>query len=928
MENIFYDKKIEPNFYSREGIITEVNEEFTDFTGFRMDELLGKSLIEIGDMLKINSQMLLEDINSKCKYSGYIFTKFFEAKEVYISLLHNKITNENVYNFVEILNSKLDDKLIFVEQTFVENISGVAVYSVPDLILLKANQKYLDSMDSPFNKEKNSIGKNVREIVTRFAGRLDDVIGSEIIETQKAFYTKEFRVDDFEGGTTYWDSTQTPIIENGKTKYIFTTDIDVTERVLKNKNIEEQNKIIKQQKEQLAQQNTQLAQQNTQLIGIIENLSEGVTVTDNKGKFIMSNLEAKRLVYELDQAKFLGDAFKTTKYFNMKGTEIPFENLPEIRALRGERVKNAKIIVSNPSKKYIMEVSAAPIYNTSGDLTSVVSSFHDITETIEQSRKIEEQKSELEAIIENIDDGIATFDNKGKYISFNKSERELLFPYYEYTTETNDRYYVYIDKTSDSYNQAELYDIHGEEIDIENTPFCRVMRGEKFKNMRMAVKFPHKTLQIDVSGTPIYDSEGKFTLGILCSRDMTDYFKQEESIRKRYEFLNRMVDTFDLPVVRLSYPDLKIVDINKKAFSIVKLSTPNIKSFKQIIDYKFEYLFKILDTSEYFKYIDEVLKEKETRCWNKISHLINGKAIYWNIIFEPMLDVNGELQEILILIIDVTTEIKSNIVMEKALKSQGEFLVNISHELKTPLNVISSAAQLFDMYCKSGSLDNKKDSIIKNIDSIKKNSYRLSKIINNIVDLSKIETGFFKLNLSNNNIVQVVEEIVMSITTLTDSKSINIIFDTDIEDKIIACDPEKIERIVLNLISNAIKFSNAGDEIIVGVKDMNEFVQITVKDNGIGIEEEYFDMIFDRFKQIDKSLSRNAEGTGIGLSLVKSIVQLHGGSICVESEFGKGSKFTVMLPSRKVLHENMLYRSKVPSGNESIRVELSDVYSD
>jgi len=86
-------------------------------------------------------------------------------------------------------------------------------------------------------------------------------------------------------------------------------------------------------------------------------------------------------------------------------------------------------------------------------------------------------------------------------------------------------------------------------------------------------------------------------------------------------------------------------------------------------------------------------------------------------------------------------------------------------------------------------------------------------------------------------------------------------------------------------------------------------------------------MIFDRFMQVDKSLSRNAEGTGIGLSLVKSIVELHGGNIYVESKFGKGSKFTVMLSSRKVLSENVLYCSKVKSENHSIQVELSDVYS-
>ena len=316
-------------------------------------------------------------------------------------------------------------------------------------------------------------------------------------------------------------------------------------------------------------------------------------------------------------------------------------------------------------------------------------------------------------------------------------------------------------------------------------------------------------------------------------------------------------------------------------------------------------------------------------------HVINPQNDYFmNHSSSPIYNTNGDLTMVVTCFHDITKTIKQSrkieeqkTELEKTLKSQEEFIVNISHELKTPLNVIFSAVQLFSMYCSCGSLDEKRSSIIKYIESIRQNSYRLSKLINNIVDSSKIEAGFFKINLSNNNIVEVVEGIVMSVTNLTESKGLNIIFDTNIEEKIIACDPEKIERIVLNLISNAIKFSNYGDEIFVQVKDRNEFVEISVKDNGVGIEEKHLDMIFDRFKQVDKSLSRNSEGTGIGLSLVKSIVELHGGSIYVESKHGKGSKFTVMIPSGQVLKESMIYNNEVRSGDQNIRVELSDVYS-
>ena len=605
LRNTLKNKLIEPYFYSSDSIITDVNKEFTDLTGFSMGELLGKSITEVSAMLKINLQILLDNINSE--YSIYIFTKSLYAREVNLSVFHDGVVNGQGYAFVEKPNSRLDDKLTFMEQVFIDNTTtGYAVYSAPDLILLKSNQKYLNLIDSPLplNNEENSIGKPVCEIIEGFVGSQSQVIWNSIVETKKSSYIREVKSYNFVGDVTYWNFTQTAIFEKGKIKYIFETASEVTKMVFENQSLLQKNKIL------------------------------------------------------------------------------------------------------------------------------------------EQSKKIEEQKKQLEAIIENISDGISIFDNEGKYISFNKSERKMFFPYYEYNPQTNDRYYIYIDKSFDSYNQAKLYNTKGQEITLENTPISRVMRGEKFKNMRIAVKFPHKTLQIAVSGTPIYDSEGKFTLGVLCTQDMTDYFKREEAIKDQSKFLNRMIDTFDLPVARISCPDLKIVDINKKAFSIIKLLKPNIVSLSKLIQCKLEDLFKTyspLQTSKFYQYINEVIIEKKTKYLNKIAILLDENQLYWNIIFEPILDVNGEIQEILVIIIDVTAEIKSNMVMEKALKLQGEFLVNISHELKTPLNVIFATAQLFDLYCNTGSLDDKRNSIIRYIASIKQNSYRLSKLINNIVDLSKID---------------------------------------------------------------------------------------------------------------------------------------------------------------------------------------------
>jgi methyl-accepting chemotaxis protein len=250
---------------------------------------------------------------------------------------------------------------------------------------------------------------------------------------------------------------------------------------------------------------------------------------------------------------------------------------------------------------------------------------------------------------------------------------------------------------------------------------------------------------------------------------------------------------------------------------------------------------------------------------------------------------------------------------------QDEIFANISHELKTPLNVIFSANQLMELYLKNDLLEDNRENFSKGINIIKQNCYRLIKLINNIIDLSKMESGFLKLNIYNENIVQVVEDIVQSVSEHIKEKGISIVFDTNTEEKIIACDPEKIERIILNLISNAIKFTNTDGRIFINILDKGDSVELTVEDTGIGMDKKH---------QVDKSLSRNAEGSGIGLSLVKSIVELHGGKISVDSTPGEGTIFKVELPARTIKNEKIIEQIKTKNNKiEIITIEFSDIYS-
>lgn len=905
MESLANIRRIrEPYLYSSNGIITEVNDEFVNLTGFKLGELVGKTIDEIGNMIKFSLEFCVSDKNytSNEKYSGFIFTKFMEVREVIISFSYDKEKNTQKYIFVEKLNSRLEEKFIYLEQIFKENVSSVSIYSASDLKLLKANKSYITLMNPPFNKYENIIGRSIMEVLNGIMKIKISSIYRSLCERKKTVYVKELKFRNIFNRTSYFDLAITPIFEDKiNMKYIIVIGNEVTDRIIKNKNIEKKKSIIEKQKKELEQKNSRLR-------AVLENLSEGVMLSDNKGKIIMINREAKRLTYSDEKCTFLSKPNPYIKFFSMDGSEIAFGKMAREKALKGETIKNDKIMVRKCGKEYYVDNSAMPIYDQNGQLNMVLSCFHDITETILQSKKIQEQKEELNAIIENVTEGITIFDSKRKYKLFNRAAREMFFDSNQY------------------FDGSEVYDSNGERIDKENYPSRRVIAGEKFNNVDLTVKYPDRTLRLDASGIPIYNEKGEFVLGITCFKDMTDYYNQERMLTNRNEFLNRFIYNLEIPVIGISCNELEILKINQKAFDLLRQFKPQVAPISKIKGKKVTDIDPNFIKSEYFKKINEAIIEKKTKYLKKHEVIINGVEAYYKYIFEPVFEVSGELKEILILIIDITAEVESNIVMEKTLRLQEEFLANISHELKTPLNVIFATAQLIDMYCNNGSLEENKVNFIKYIDSIKQNSYRLSKLINNIVDLSKIEAGFFELKLSNKNIVEVVEEIVMSVTDFTKIKGLNIVFDTDTEEKIIACDAEKIERIVLNLLSNAIKFSDKGNEIFVEVKDKGEFVEISVKDNGIGIEQSDIDKIFDRFKQVDKSLSRNSEGTGIGLSLVKSFVELHGGSIKVESKFGEGSKFIFNLPSRNVLENNKLCSSNIRNKNDIIKVEFSDVY--
>ncbi|WP_270520014.1 sensor histidine kinase, partial [Paraclostridium sordellii] len=259
-------------------------------------------------------------------------------------------------------------------------------------------------------------------------------------------------------------------------------------------------------------------------------------------------------------------------------------------------------------------------------------------------------------------------------------------------------------------------------------------------------------------------------------------------------------------------------------------------------------------------------------------------------------------------------------------KVKSEFFANISHELRTPLNIFYSTVQLLDIKLNNNEEEFRK-SYNKYRSSLRLNCQRMLRLINNIVDITKIDVGYTKPNIVNCDIVKLVEAITMSVIIYARQKGINIIFDTDVEELIIKCDPEMIERAVLNLLSNSIKFTKPNGNIFVSIYVNKEWVQIIFEDDGVGIPIHMQDLVFERFVQADKSLNRMNEGSGIGLSIVKSIIELNEGEIYLESDGENGTEFEILLPNKKLLGDDLIDKEiEYTIDMQKIELELSDIY--
>lgn len=426
------------------------------------------------------------------------------------------------------------------------------------------------------------------------------------------------------------------------------------------------------------------------------------------------------------------------------------------------------------------------------------------------------------------------------------------------------------------------------------------------------------------------------TRGNLWSfRDITKRKKLEKSLETSEELYKRLINK--LPDGILVYENGKRIVANEAAlnFSARKLKSYNIgdslkihPDYRQVVD---ERISKLLNEETEVDFLEQkILLDDGTEGEVEVAGFSfkEEDSLYVTAIIRDIAD-RKRIHKLEMDILEKSILLSH---AEEYNKLKTQLFSTVSHELKTPLNIILGGIQLLQDKLEKNPNDINSgfsiSSVGKYLKSMKQNCYRLLRLINNFIDMNKIESGFFKLDLENKNIIEIIENITLSVVSYVESKGISIIFDTEVEEKVIACDEDKLERVILNLLSNAIKFTNPGGSIQVNIYDRGNSLIISVKDSGFGIPKDMHSKIFEPFTQGDSLLRRRAEGSGIGLSLVKSLVELHGGKVSINSELGKGSEFIIELPinlieeSQDCVDRGDFIDSKV----EKITVEFSDIY--
>jgi PAS domain S-box-containing protein len=517
--------------------------------------------------------------------------------------------------------------------------------------------------------------------------------------------------------------------------------------------------------------------------------------------------------------------------------------------------------------------------------------YQDITEKINADKKLEEQRKFYEEILDNIPSDIAVFDSNHRYLYLNPvaiKDAELR----KWLVGKTDEDYV-------AYRNKPLSLVEG-----RRNIFNSVIASKKLKDWEEKLIQPDGSIRYIMRNMfPVLNKDNEVNLVIGYGLDITNIKNIQQQIVQSEKRYRDVIDN-SLAIVTTHNMEGKFITVNPMVGKVYGYTDTEMvgHSLKEFIPQEDKPLFEE-------QYLEKIKKEKQS---SGIFRVLNkdGKTIY-TLYNNFLKEEEGKEPYVIAFAVDITDRIQAEKelkiakkVTEEMVQTKQNFLANMSHEIRTPMNAIMGMSRQLQ----KTSLNEKQHTYLQTITSASEN---LLIIINDILDLSKLEAGKLALEKIGFEPKMVVGMVMQVMNHKAEEKGLqltNSFCDARLSPILIG-DPYRINQVLLNLVSNAIKFTETGSVDISCTVPYNtvtgQQVQITVKDTGIGMDPDFVNNLFQKFRQEDESVARRFGGTGLGMSITKELVDLMGGSIEVESAKGKGTVISISFNFEKGTEQDL-----------------------
>lgn len=631
---------------------------------------------------------------------------------------------------------------------------------------------------------------------------------------------------------------------------------------------------------------------------VIEALPAAVYTTDAQGRVTMFNQAAVDFSGRTPEVG--SDSWCVTwKLFHPDGTPMPHAECPMAMSLEtGEPIRGYEAIAERPDGTRSNFIPyPTPLRDGQGNVVGAINMLVDITDRKKTEETLERSERELTEFFENATEAIQWVAPDGTILRANKAELRML------------------GYSAEEYVGRNIAEFHVDQ-DLIQDILARLFKGETLEEFRAQLRSKDGTIRDVVINTSPYFEKGEFVHTRCFTRDITEQLRAEKALRH----LAAIVETTDDAVISKDLNGI-ITSWNPAAERLYGYTAEEVigKPVAMLIPPEWPdeepQILARLRRGERLDHYETVRVAKDGRRLDvslTVSpiHDASGKVIGASKIARDITDQKRTQEEIARLL---AAERAARQDAEIASRTKDEFLATLSHELRTPLTAMLGWLTIL----RAHKLDKKTSEHA--IETIERNAKAQAQLIEDLVDISRIVGGKLNLEVVPTELMPVIDASIEVVRPAADAKEITIDVNYDATVGPVAGDASRLQQIIWNLLSNAVKFTPNGGKVSVDYRRRGSFAEVVVSDTGIGISPDFLPYVFERFRQAESSATRSHRGMGLGLAIVRHLVELHGGTVTAESEGeNRGTTIKIHLPLAAIEKRRPSTRgSRKTNGDES-----------